>query len=326
MSGEVIKKLPLSSDRRVVEEQAAAFVIARRDREDWTREEEVELEAWLAQSLFHRAAYLRFNAAWSSADRVRALRSSSLKAPDISRIRNIVMRTAIGFLLLAGSGFAAKYFWPVPTSTYETRVGAHKVLHLADGSEVELNTDTVLRVAMSGNSRRIWLDRGEAYFRVAHDPTRAFVVDMGSRSVTALGTAFAVRRDTQDIQVSLFEGRVRFNAKDEAARMPIDLVPGDTVTATDSAVTLSRKSKHDLDTSVSWRRGVLVFNHTPLSEAARELNRYNTEKIVIGDAATARTTIGGTFEATNAAGFARVAHAVLGLRVEYLSGETVISQ
>ncbi|HVT24868.1 MAG TPA: hypothetical protein VHD95_09595, partial [Rhizomicrobium sp.] len=108
--------------------------------------------------------------------------------------------------------------------------------------------------------------------------------------------------------------------------MPIDLVPGDTVTATPNAVTLAHVSKDTLDTSLSWRRGVLVFDRTPLSEAVRELNRYNTEKVVIADPQTAQTTIGGTFEATNVAGFVRVAHAVLGLRVQYRPGETVISQ
>jgi transmembrane sensor len=205
-------------------------------------------------------------------------------------------------------------------------VGGRETLRLADGSEIELNTDTRLRTAVTRDHRTVWLDKGEAYFRIAHDPAHPFVVNAGERNVTVLGTRFTVRRDSRTLEVALIEGRIRFDAKDEPAHMPIDLEPGDTITATKNAVTLAHVSKDTLDTNLSWRRGVLVFDRTPLSEAVRELNRYNTEKVVIADAQTAETTIGGTFEATNVAGFVRVAHAVLGLRVQYRPGETVISQ
>jgi transmembrane sensor len=242
-------------------------------------------------------------------------------------LRKISIRAAAGLVLLAGIGFGLKQFSPGPAvSTYETPVGGRETLRLADGSEIELNTDTRLRTAVTRERRIVWLDKGEAYFRIAHDPAHPFVVNAGERSVTVLGTRFTVRRDPRALEVSLIEGRIRFDAKDEPAHMPIDLAPGDTVTATRNAVTLAHISRTAIDTSLSWRRGVLVFDRTPLSEAVRELNRYNTEKVVIADAQTGATTIGGTFEATNVAGFVRVAHAVLGLRVQYRPGETVISQ
>jgi transmembrane sensor len=310
-------------DGRTIEEHAAAFVIARRDRADWSTQDQAELENWLAESPFHRAAFLRLDAAWSRADRVRALRPPSPQ--NAKGIRTNAVRAAIGLVLLAGFG-AAWFLWPATVTTYATRVGGHETLRLADGSEVDLNTNTVLRTVITRDRRTVWLDKGEAYFRVAHDPSHPFVVQAGERSVEVLGTRFAIRRDEDDLQVSLLEGRVRFIAKDEAAHTPIDLVAGDVVAATRNTLTLMHESRRLLDSSMSWRRGVLVFDHTPLVEAARELNRYNAEKIIIGDEETAKTTIGGTFVATNIAGFARVAHAVLGLRVEYRAGETVISR
>lgn len=310
-----------------IEDRASAFVIARRDGADWTNENQSELDAWLSQSSAHRAAYLRLDAAWSKTDRVRALRPSPPQHRGPSRIGKMSVRIAAGFLLLAGLGLGARQLLPDShISTYATPVGGRETLRMADGSEIELNTDTVLRTAVTRNQRTVWLDKGEAYFSVAHDPAHPFVVNASGRQVTVLGTKFTVRKDARALEVSLFEGRIRFDAKSKAAQTPIDLVPGDVVTATANAVTLLRKSKQDLATETSWRRGVIVFNRTTLADAARELNRYNTQKIVLGDAETAKTTIGGTFEATNVAGFARVAHAVLGLRVEYRPGEIVISQ
>ena len=316
------------TDTREIEETASRFVIARKDGAQWNDEQQSVLDAWLAQSPLHRVAYLRLDAAWSRTDRVRALRPTPPRpAGDESRLRKFSVRMAAGVVLLAGIGFGLKELAPAPTvSTYETAVGGRETLRLADGSEIELNTNTRLRTAVTRERRMVWLDKGEAYFRIAHDPAHPFVVNAGERSVTVLGTRFTVRRDPRALEVSLIEGRIRFDAKDEPAHMPIDLAPGDTVTATRNAVTLAHVSKDTLDTSLSWRRGVLVFDRTPLYEAVRELNRYNTEKVVIADPQTAQTTIGGTFEATNVAGFVRVAHAVLGLRVQYRPGETVISQ
>jgi transmembrane sensor len=314
------------TDTREIEETASSFVIARKDGAQWGDEQQAALDAWLAQSPLHRVAYLRFDAAWSRADRVRALRPTPKPAAE-NRWRKFSVRAAAGVVLLAGIGFGLKHFAPTPVvSTYETPVGGRETLRLADGSEIELNTDTRLRTAVTRDHRTVWLDKGEAYFRIAHDPAHPFVVNAGERNVTVLGTRFTVRRDSRTLEVALIEGRIRFDAKDEPAHMPIDLEPGDTITATKNAVTLAHVSKDTLDTNLSWRRGVLVFDRTPLSEAVRELNRYNTEKVVIADAQTAETTIGGTFEATNVAGFVRVAHAVLGLRVQYRPGETVISQ
>jgi transmembrane sensor len=311
---------------REIEEKASHFVIARRDGAGWNDEHQGALDTWLDQSSLHRVAYLRLDTAWSRADRVRALRPSPPQ-PGENRWRKFSVRAAAGLVLLAGVGFGIKQLAPAPTiSIYETPVGGRETLRLADGSEIELNTNTKLRTAVTREHRMVWLDKGEAYFRIAHDPAHPFVVKAGERSVTVLGTRFTVRRDPHALEVSLIEGRIRFDAKDEPAHMPIDLAPGDTITATPSAVTLAHISRNALDTSLSWRRGVLVFDRTPLSEAVRELNRYNTEKVVIADAQTAQTTIGGTFDATNVAGFVRVAHAVLGLRVQYRPGEIVISQ
>ncbi len=77
---------------------------------------------------------------------------------------------------------------------------------------------------------------------------------------------------------------------------------------------------------LGWRRGVIVFTHATLAEAAAEFNRYNTAKIRITDPKAARLTIGGTFEADNVDAFAHLVRNLLGVKVDRHGDETVISQ
>src|SRR5262249_47175706 len=92
---------------------------------------------------------------------------------------------------------------------YSTPVGGIDNVALADGSRMTLNTDTRIRVALTETERRIELDKGEGFFEVAKDPSRPFVVYAGNKRVVAVGTKFSVRRENDDVEVIVTEGRVR---------------------------------------------------------------------------------------------------------------------
>src|SRR5258708_31845445 len=102
-------------------------------------------------------------------------------------------------------------------STYITEIGAREMVPLADGSKVELNTDTRIRTVVTKERRTVWLDRGEAYFEVVPDTSRPFVVLAGSRRITVVGTKFAVRRDGDEVQVKVPEAIVHVEALDGPA-------------------------------------------------------------------------------------------------------------
>ena len=89
-----------------------------------------------------------------------------------------------------------------------TRVGEQKTIDLRDGSAITLNTGTQLVVDFTEQSRTILLERGETYFQVAEDPARPFTVELGVRSLTAIGTAFNVRKHPEHYQLAVFEGTV----------------------------------------------------------------------------------------------------------------------
>src|SRR6185437_13839365 len=102
------------------------------------------------------------------------------------------------------------------------------------------------------------------------------------------------------------------------------LMPGDVAVATANSLSVMKKPEKAMTSELGWRRGVLIFRHASLAEAAAEFNRYNRRKLVVEDAAAARLTIDGTFQADNIDDFTRLAQLVLGVRDEDRSKEAAL--
>jgi len=240
----------------------------------------------------------------------------------------IFLKLAAGIAAVAVLGVGGMaYFSRADERLYTTDVGGRELITFADGTRIELNTETVLRTRMTTEARTVWLDKGEAYFRVKHDPAHPFVVYAGARRVTDLGTAFLMRRDTGRLKVALLEGRVRIGAADaDASSQTALLVPGDEAVATAESMSVKHKGADDLNNETTWRRGTLTFKYTPLAEAISEFNRYNRQKLIVTDPAVARMTIYGVFPTDDVEAFVDVARHVLRLHVERRNGNIMISR
>ncbi len=306
---------------------AAARWRERRDQPEWSAEDQSALNTWLAQSPAHKIAYLRVDHVWERADRLSALRTSA--ATGRSNVRSASARVAAAFVIAAIAGGAWFALSPQPSRerVYATGIGGRETLKLADGSQIELNTGTTVRVSVNANQRRVTLEKGEAFFQIVHNAERPFVVAAGDHRVVDLGTKFMVRRDPGRFEVALVEGRARLEATNGKAAAPArDLVPGDVVIATANTVFSEKKATQTLANELGWRRGVLVFRDAALADVAEELNRYNTQKIIIADAEVARLTIGATIPTHGVDAFTRVARDVFGLHIANRNGEIVISR
>ena len=307
----------------------AADWIGRRDGSNWSEQDQTALDTWLAQSPAHAIAFLRAEAAWSRADLLGDLRhpAQDIPAPAAKHWTVSALKVAAAFVIVAAiGGVAASYFLQPRDRTYSTPLGGRETINFADGSRVELNTDTVIRARMTTDQRIIWLEKGEAYFQVKHDSVHPFVVVAGERRITDLGTKFIVRRDSAKLEVAVAQGRVWLDAagKQTPSQSAL-LAPGDVAMATANSVSVTRKTTQALATEMSWRHGVLVFKHTALADAASEFNRYNRQKLIIADAIAAQRTIGGTFPTGDVELFSRVVRDVLGLKVQNNGNEIVIS-
>jgi transmembrane sensor len=308
---------------RDAREHATEWLIRRHDHDGWNERDQVELDAWLAKSPSHMVAYLRVEAAWRRVDRLRALRRPS---DDKSRMSPL-FKIAAALSIVVALGFLIMGNRPVPQREYVTRIGGHEIVKLDDGSQIELNTNTVLRTRTTVRARTVWLDKGEAYFQVRHDVTRPFVVFAAGHRMTDLGTKFLVRSGAKHVEVALIEGQIRFESVGTDVQGHSALMtPGDFVVATTDSMSVTKVPNQQLANQLGWRNGLLVFKHTTLENAVNEFNRYNQEKLLIADPAVARLTVYGTFRTSNLREFIEVAQAVFGLRAEVRGNTTVISR
>ncbi len=306
----------------------AAKWLERENEEDWNQTDQAALDAWLSQDLSHRVAYWRLKAAWGRADRLAALRSTGEKPQPRARTYPLLLKIAAVVVLVAAAGALTFHYAARPQDRlYSTPIGGHETVRFADGTEVELNTNTQIRARMTTDQRIVWLEKGEAYFQVKHDALHPLIVMAGAHRVTDLGTKFLMRRDPKRLEVAVLEGRVWFDAPDAKASKPsLPLTRGEVAVASGKSFSLEHRTIRTLDNELGWRRGKLVFKDTTLADAAAEFNRYNREKLVIPNPAIGYIKIGGIFDATNIAAFTEVVEDVLGLTVHKHGKNIVISR
>lgn len=297
------------SAAKQIEERAALWLL-RRQAPGWSTSDERELDAWLAQSPLHEVTWLRLEYGWRKVDRLAALRSptTAVEAPHLwSRPAHKSLMLGMAVVVLLTLSFLTGSHTASGSRYYETVVGGHQSALLPDGSRIELNTDTRLRAKVDDTERTVWLERGEVFFDIARVTGKPFVVHAGPRRITVLGTEFAIRRDGGQVRVAVTEGRVQVDQPSTGVGSPpLIVTPGEIVRAEGRSNLLQSRSLEKVSRQLSWRQGALVFDETTIAQAVEELNRYNRRKLVVMDQEVATTRIGGSFEATNVDGFARL--------------------
>jgi transmembrane sensor len=212
-----------------------------------------------------------------------------------------------------------------------TTIGEQRTLTLEDGTRVELNTDSRLQVDFDRHLRAVTLKSGEAYFQVAHE-TRPFVVIAGDRKIVALGTEFTVRREQtsdESLTVTLIEGRVAVEpvgvsttSSAEAPTAVTVLNPGERLRVSHHSD--AKVDAPSIDKVTGWMRGQLIFDHTPLHEAATEFSRYSSVKITVMSPGTREIPVGGIFRISDAKSFARAVAQTYKLRLTRRGNELVL--
>ena len=193
---------------------------------------------------------------------------------------------------------------------YRTAFGEQRIVTLADGSVIELNTDSALNVRFSAHRRSIHMLRGEAFFRVAHDAARPFVVSTGEVSVKAVGTQFNVRMNSDSTLVSVIEGTVEVRDETANVQAAAGVDPGVGVTAGEEAsitpvnpqasnerLVVAKIAVASPQRSASWTRGRVEFENTPLVDVLSEFQRYRHVRVLIEDDNIRQLKLTGSFDA-----------------------------
>lgn len=306
-----------------IEERAAEF-LQRQRFWNWSDEDRKEFSAWFAESPLHQAAFLRLKGNAERLERYAALQllHAAPKKPDrrppfLPRRFLIPMLSAASLACAAVVGIALMpHRAPPPDRTFSTDVGERASLRFSDKTDIQLNTDTALRYRMTTAERIVWLQKGEAFFSVTHDAAHPFTVYAGGHRITDLGTEFLVRGGANYLKVALVRGRAQITADDKGAQVAT-LGPGDEVIATSADMKIAKRTGAELEKELAWRRGKIVFDGTPLSQAVGEFNRYSRTKMVIVDPGISGLKIGGEFASDNVGDFLAFVRTVLKVRVEH---------
>lgn len=307
-----------------IEEQAALWISVI-DR-GITSAEQLELEAWLELSPAHGETLIKCASMWDLLDvlkpiaKLMPIDSKAKKAEQAGAAANesswfASVAIAASVLLLLGVAVFMPQFQqpaldvastnkpvtPAPTRRslrYKTAVGELSSFTLADGSVIELNTDTELEVLFDETQRNIELVRGEVFFKVAKDASKPFVVNVGDDKVTAVGTAFSVNAEGLNevalsvVEVIVTEGKVRFNSG--RRQQPVYLSLGQKAVAIED--TLEVSSGSDSESLLAWRDGFVVFQGESLTEVIREVDRYTPLRFKLMDSELASISVGGYFK------------------------------
>ncbi len=296
---------------RRVRAEAAAW-LARLHGPRRTPDTERGLRRWLDEHPAHAVEFERATDVWTETGGVPFHGGGvSYEPRHVERRRRLRWTLAAG--LAASLAIALWTGHALRRKTVTTGAGEQKTIELADGSWVTLDTNSRIIVHYVRRTRSVILRYGEAYFQVIHNPRRPFVVLAGNRKVIDVGTSFVVRRGTigkGTLTVTVIKGRVAVAPLSVADRVPKMPSPKVLLVTAGKRLRLRPHALPAIQTepaaqATAWLHGELIFNDTPLAAAARQFNRYNRHRIVLGAPQLQTLRVGGVFRLNAARSFVR---------------------
>lgn len=305
-------------------QQQACLWVSRIDR-GLSATEKKDLAAWLSLNKVHHNVLLEMASYWDDLSVLNELSGlfpleqvpskATTKYPAIAIAASLVLVALLGTNLFINNTllpFVARSQL-VQTQTFKTKIGEQASFAISDGTTIQLNTNSVIKVAYTPSHRQLILVRGEARLDVAKEKTRPFTVTVGEQSFTALGTIFNVQKNNdQAMELVVTEGRVLITKADKVIEeitqtlttLTPGQLPGILVTAGEKAVfaenvhtPITKVPLEQLQRDLAWQQGMLIFEGEPLALALTEVSRYTATKFEIVDPQLADIKVAGYFKA-----------------------------
>jgi transmembrane sensor len=328
-------------DRDPIHETAAGWFARLRD-SNVSLEDTLAWQAWMQEDPRHAQAFARIEevssalqsgprpdlalaaeVGWDRYDGFVPIRDwrQRRNGPRLLAVAACALGAGIALVLLLGRGWLPGI--GSAAAAFSTAVGENRTVQLTDGSKVTLGGNTAMKATLDGKSRRVELERGEAFFAVAKDTARPFKVLAGNATVVAVGTQFNVRRGTDRVVVDVVEGRVMVEPASGLVPMvllrqfrpkliPVRISAGEEATAGSVEVGPAIRISN-LAAATSWQTGRLAFRMQPLRYVLEDVNRYSRKPIVIGDDAIADIRVTGTVMGNNVSGWVASLQSALGI-------------
>ncbi|MBW8183181.1 FecR family protein [Shewanella nanhaiensis] len=304
-----------------LQEQAALW-ISRIDR-GLSEAEKASLSKWVSESKAHQDALFEMASYWDDLSVLNELSvlfpletaKSKSKWQYAAIAASVLLLSLIGGNWLLG-GQISQHIWgggEVYTQRLESPVGKQTSFSLPDGTQVQLNTNSVVEVDYSSNYRQLTLVTGEAKFDVAKDRSKPFTVTAGVQAFTALGTVFNVQKnDEQDMELVVTHGKVLVTSVDKSLEQIKESLndtaekslPG-LLVSTGEKVVIAKNISLAVETlpleqmqrDLAWQQGMLIFEGEPLSQALDDVSRYTSVKFEIVDPELSELKVAGYFKA-----------------------------
>jgi len=320
------KIITANNNESLTKEQARLWL--NKFRSGLSKEEKIYFRQWAKQSAAHRNEIFSLAAlcddlhVHNELSALFPLEKSLLQKKQL--IAEYTIAACITFiLLLSGNLFLKNSTLPttnnerqfVEVRTLHTDIGQQTRFSLSDGSKIKLNTNSLVRVSFSKNNRLLTLIKGEANFDVAKDKGRPFIVKVGGKSFTALGTVFNIQKTTdKDMELVVTEGRVLITTSNDPLNEVAEslttlhesdlsnelITSGEIATIKNNIHSPKQKiSFEQRQRELAWQQGRLVFHGEPLDKVLAEVSRYTTTKFEITDAELSKIKVAGYFKAND---------------------------
>lgn len=285
-------------------EEAATWFIRMREAQVADHERQ-RFQHWLSASEWHQREYASFEKLWGALDGI---------SPPRPRKKRMLGSTVA---LIAAVALAFVFSTATVDQQQITKIGETRQLALADGSVIEIDAATALRVEFTLWRRRITLERGQALFKVAPG-LRPFEVKAGEGTLRDIGTTFNVLEDQGKVTVSVEEGAIEISL-DSVAKKSL-LTGGQQATYGAGEISVPRSIPPQA--AEAWLGNRWIFEDASLGEVARQINRQHERPISLADDSLDRYRVSGVFERTDRAGLLKALGAILPIRAEETSDGT----
>ncbi|MBB3103469.1 FecR family protein [Azomonas macrocytogenes] len=282
--------------------------------EDVTPAERAACSAWIASGAAHEQAWSEVqNLLGALHEPARQLHAGEPRRSVRKRRTALARWASAAVLVLAVAlGFSQTPWYDRLGADYVTSIGELRLVELADGSRLHLNTDSAVQVDLADGERQVWLMRGEVWFDVANDHDRPFVVHSADGWARVRSTRFSMARLDGETRIKAADGQVDVSSGDGAP--PVSLKAGESVRY--QGQYLAAIETFDRHTDFAWLQRQLVFRQQPLAKVVAELNRYWPGHIFIVDEALRTHVVSGVFEIDKPEAVFKALEHTLGLRVE----------
>ena len=311
-------------------DQAIAWLLRLRDAPANPKIQQ-DIADWLAADPAHQQAYRQAEAQWAWMEpfkqqsyraRDEALRYRPPTRPPTRRPawRQLVDYGAAAAVLLGvGLALFSPQGWYGLSRSYSVGKGQRQTIALSDGSTLEMNTDTEVRVHFNRRQRHIDLVRGEAFFNVSHDAERPFTVHIGNVSLHDIGTAFDVYKQAEQVSVAVQEGVVAMEGRSERR----ELSAGQQLAYSHDGRFVA-VPQSDITAATAWRQGQLVFRGRRLIEVMAEIGRYHDVNIRLPDPKLAELRVNGSFRTEQLDSMLNAVATLLPIKVKHLGEREIV--